>query len=176
MTATGRPKHEGSIGWQGLALPWATHVRSGLLYIPLLLQIYHGLRTTICRWSQHHDKDGAYTRRRTYPAIHGDYVEVQQSQGGDSPTASVNCNQFGARLQFAIWADLQLHGVGWNVLHAIVWNKIMCLNGQIIEVDLMITCHMDGSMSGYFPMMDNMSPEGLWDCDDKSMECAHYGG
>ena len=27
-----------------------------------------------------------------------------------------------------------------------------------------------------FLMMDNMSPDGLWDCDEESMEDGHYGG
>jgi len=35
---------------------------------------------------------------------------------------------------------------------------------------------MDWSMSGYFLMMDNMSPDGSWDCDAESMEHEHYGG
>jgi len=84
-------------------------------------------------------------------------MEVQQSQGGDTPAASVNCNQFGARLQFAIWADLQLLGVGWSDIHAIAWIKITCSRGRIMDLDLKIPCHMDGSMSGYFLMMEDMS-------------------
>ena len=84
-------------------------------------------------------------------------MEVQQSQGGDTPAALVNCNQFGARLQFAIWADLQLLGVGWSDIHAIAWIKITCSRGRIMDLDLKIPCHMDGSMSGYFLMMEDMS-------------------
>jgi hypothetical protein len=40
--------------------------------------------------------------------------------------------------------------------------------------DLKIPSHMDGSMSGYILMMDNMSPDGLWDCDEGPMEDGHY--
>ena len=92
MTATGTPRHAGSTGRRGLALPWANRFKSGLLDIPLPLHIYYELRTNVCRWSRYHDKDGAYKRRRTYPAMYGDFVEVQQSQGGDTPATSVNCN------------------------------------------------------------------------------------
>jgi len=35
---------------------------------------------------------------------------------------------------------------------------------------------LDGSMSGYFLLMDNMSPDGLRDYDKESMEDGHYGG
>jgi len=31
-------------------------------------------------------------------------------------------------------------------------------------------------MIGYFLMMDDMSPDGLWDCDEQSREDRHYGG
>jgi hypothetical protein len=65
----------------------------------------------------------------------------------------------GARLQFAIWADLQLLGVGWSDIHAIAWIKITCSRGRIMDLDIKIPCHMDGSMSGYFLMMDDMSPD-----------------
>jgi hypothetical protein len=84
----------------------------------------------------------------------------------------------GARLQFAIWADLQLLVVGWSDIHAIAWIKITCSQGRIMDMDLelMIPCHRDRSMSGYFLMMNNMSPNGLWDCDEESMEGRHYGG
>jgi len=86
---------------------------------------------------------------------------IQQSQGGDTPAALVNCNQFGARLQFAIWADLQLLGVGSSDIHAIAWIKITCSRGRImdLDLDLKIPDHTDGSMSGYFHMMDHMSPD-----------------
>jgi len=29
----------------------------------------------------------------------------------------------------------------------------------MMDLDLKIPCHMDGTMSGYFPMMDDMSPD-----------------
>jgi len=76
MTATGTPRHAGSTGLQGLALPWANRFKSGLLDIPLPLHIYYELRTNICRWSRYHDTDGAYRRWRTHPAMYGDFVEV----------------------------------------------------------------------------------------------------
>jgi hypothetical protein len=100
----------------------------------------------------------------------------QESPGGDTPAASVNCNQFGAWLESAIWADLQLLGVGWSNIHPIALIKITCSRGQIINLDLKILCHMDRSMSGYFLMMDYMPPDGLWDCDELSMEDGHCGG
>jgi len=31
-------------------------------------------------------------------------------------------------------------------------------------------------MSAYFLTMDDMSPDGLLDCDEESMEDGHYGG
>jgi len=63
-------------------------------------------------------------------------------------------------------------------IHAIAWNKITCSIGRIMDLDLdfKIPCHIDRSLSGYFLMMDNMSPDGLWDCDEESMEDGHYGG
>jgi len=45
-----------------------------------------------------------------------------------------------------------------------------------MDFDLKIPCHMDRSMSGYFLMMDDMSRDRLWDCDDEPMEGGHYGG
>jgi len=46
-------------------------------------------------------------------------------------------------------------------IHAIAWNKITCSRGRImdLDLDLKIPCHMDGSMSGYFLMMDATSPD-----------------
>jgi hypothetical protein len=45
-----------------------------------------------------------------------------------------------------------------------------------MNLDLEIPCHMHGSMSGYCPMMDDMSPDRLWDYDEESMEDGLYGG
>jgi len=45
-----------------------------------------------------------------------------------------------------------------------------------LDLDLKIPCHMDGSMSGYLVMIDDMSLDGLWDCDEELMEGGHYGG
>jgi len=94
MTATATPRHKASTGRRGLALPWANRFKSGLLHVPPhhSIHTYYELRNNVCRWSQYHDKDGAYRRWRTDPAIYGDVVEVQQSQGADTPAASVNCN------------------------------------------------------------------------------------
>jgi len=86
-------------------------------------------------------------------------VEVQPSQGRGTPATLVNCNQFGARLEFAIWADLQLLGVGSSDNHAIAWIEIMCLRSPIMDLDQKIPCNMDGSMNGYILLMDNMSPD-----------------
>jgi hypothetical protein len=44
-----------------------------------------------------------------------------------------------------------------------------------MDLDLKISCNMDRSMSVYFLMMDDMSPDGLWDCNEYSMEARHYG-
>jgi hypothetical protein len=92
MTATGTPRHEGSTGRQGLALPWANRFTSGLLDIPPYRSkyLYYELRTYVCRWSQYHDKDGAYTRWRTYLAIYGDFMHVFSKAKADTPAASVN--------------------------------------------------------------------------------------
>jgi hypothetical protein len=38
-----------------------------------------------------------------------------------------------------------------------------------MDLHLKIPYHMDGSKSGHFLMMHNMSPDGLWDCDEESM-------
>jgi hypothetical protein len=94
MTATVTPRHEGSSGRRRLALPWANRFKSGLRDIPpdRSIYIYYELRNKVCRWSWYHDKDGTYRRRRTYPVIYGDFVEIQQSQGGDTSAALVNCN------------------------------------------------------------------------------------
>jgi hypothetical protein len=66
--------------------------------------------------------------------------------------------------------------VEWSGIPTIAWNKIMCLRGRIMDLDLKILCQKDGSMSGYFLMMDDMSPDGLWECEEESMEGGHYGG
>jgi hypothetical protein len=78
MTATGTPRHEGSTGRRGLALPWANRFKSGLLDIPPYrsIYIYYELRTNVCRWSRHNDKDGTYRRRRPYPGYIWRFVEV----------------------------------------------------------------------------------------------------
>jgi len=78
MTTTGTPRHEGSTGRQGLALPWANRFKSGLLDIPPYhsIYIYYEWRTNVCRWSRYHDQDGAYRHWRTYPVIYGDFMEV----------------------------------------------------------------------------------------------------
>ena len=44
-----------------------------------------------------------------------------------------------------------------------------------LDLDFKIPYHMDRSMSGYFLMMEDMSADGSWDCDEESMEDAHYG-
>ena len=80
---------------------------SGLLEMPLPLDNYYQLRTIVCRSSRYQENDGGYRWWRTYAAIYGDFVEVQPSQGGDTPAAMVNCNWFGARLRFAKWVYSQ---------------------------------------------------------------------
>ena len=79
------------------------------------ISIYYELRTNVCSWSQYHDKLSAYRGWRTDPAIYRDFVKViQQIQDGDTPAASVNCNQFGARSQFAIWVDYNWAEFSWT--------------------------------------------------------------
>jgi hypothetical protein len=60
----------------GLVPIVVNHFKSRLLDIPLPLHIYYELRTNVCRWSQYHDKNGAYRRWRTYPAIYRAFMEV----------------------------------------------------------------------------------------------------
>ena len=45
---------------------------------------------------------------------------------------------------------------GWSDSHAIAWIKMTCSRGRIVDFDLKIPCHMDGSMSGKFLMMHDM--------------------
>jgi hypothetical protein len=45
-----------------------------------------------------------------------------------------------------------------------------------MDLDLTIAGDIDPSMSGYYLTMNDMSPDGLWDCDDESMEDGHYAG
>jgi len=49
---------------------------------------------------------------------------------------------------------------------------------QIMDLnfDLNIPCHMDGLKIRYLLIMDNMSLDRLWDCDEESMEDWDYGG
>jgi len=44
-------------------------------------------------------------------------------------------------------------------IHGIAWIKITYSQGRIMDLDLKIPGHMDGSMSVYFLMMDDMSPD-----------------
>jgi hypothetical protein len=55
-------------------------------------------------------------------------------------------------------------------------DKYHVLNSRIIDldVDLKIPCHTDGSMSGYFPIMDDMSLD--YGTAMKTKEDRYYGG
>jgi len=80
----------------------------GYSFIPL--HIMFEMRTNVCRWSRHNDKNGDNRRWRTYPYpnnIQRFRGGFQQSQRGDTPASWVNwpCNWFGAHLRFAICAD-----------------------------------------------------------------------
>jgi len=78
----------------------------GHSFIPL--HIYYEFRTNVCRWSQHHNKDGAYRQMRPYPGNTRRFRGgIQQSQGRNTAAASVNwpCNRFSTSLKFAIWVD-----------------------------------------------------------------------
>ena len=52
----------------------------------------------------------------------------------------------------------------------------MCSRSRIMDLEKKLPCHMHGSMSEYCPMMDEMSPDGLWDCNEESIKDGHYGG
>ena len=45
-----------------------------------------------------------------------------------------------------------------------------------LDLDLKIPCHMNESMSQNVLMLHIMSPDGIWDCDEESMEAGYYGG
>lgn len=64
----------------------------------------------------------------------------------------------------------------WSGIPVIAWYKITCSRGQIIDFGLMIPCHIDGLMNVNFLMMDDMSLDGLWGCNEESMEDRHHGG
>jgi hypothetical protein len=59
--------------------------------------------------------------------------------------------------------DLHLFRGKWSDIPAILWNKILCSGGWIMDLDLalQIPRHMDRSMCGYFLMMSDTSPDGL---------------
>jgi len=132
MTATGQPRHEGSTGRRGLAYFDANCFISRLLDIPSHLSV------SIMNWELMF-ADGAGTATKMVPtddvalilitAIYGDFVEVFSNQGGDTPATSVNwpCNKQGARLQFAILAELTFIGVfSWVELS---WAVLLQLRG-----------------------------------------------
>jgi len=52
---------------------------------------------------------------------------------------------------------LQLIGVELSGIHTIAWIKITCSRGRIMDLNLKLPCHIDGSMSGYFLIMEDMS-------------------
>jgi len=45
-----------------------------------------------------------------------------------------------------------------------------------LGLNLKIPFHMDGTMSGYFLMMNNKSPDGLWHWDEEQTKGGHNGG
>jgi len=71
----------------GLGPIVANRFKSGLLDIPPYgsIYIYYELRTNVCRWSRYHDKDGAYRRWRTYPAIYGDSWRFSKAKAETLP-------------------------------------------------------------------------------------------
>jgi len=104
------------------------------------------------------------------PAIYGDFVEVSTK-----PRRRHSCRIGQLTMQSTFipatichMGGLQLSGVELNGvlswvessgIHATAWNKITCSRSWIMDLDLKIPCHMDGSISGYFLMMDDMSPD-----------------
>jgi len=45
-----------------------------------------------------------------------------------------------------------------------------------LDLDLKNPCHVELPMSGYVLLMDDMSPDGLWDNDQQSQEDGCYEG
>jgi len=43
-----------------------------------------------------------------------------------------------------------------------------------LDLDLEIPFHMAGLTSGYFLLMETMSLDGLWDCDEASPDDGQY--
>lgn len=64
--------------------------------------------------------------------------------------------------------------VEWSVLWVIVCNKVTSSEGQMMDWDINIPCHMDGSKQQYFLIMDNMTLDGFWDCNEESMGDRYY--
>lgn len=74
---------------------------------------------------------------------------------------------------------VQFNGVecsGVQQYFAIGWNNIMYSRGWIMDLDWMIPCYLNGSMSGNILMMHHMTPDRLWDCNQESMQARHHGG
>jgi len=146
----GTPRHNGSPGQWCFTLPQANRIESRLLGMPLPLHIVSELGTNVCRWSRHNNRWCLQRMDDLLSDILRFRGGFHKSPGGDTPAALVNCNQFQARLQFAIWAHLQLLGVGWNQIDAFGWNNITCARDRIMDLDSKIPWHMGGTLSGWF--------------------------
>jgi len=89
-------------------------------YSFVILYIWDALNISVCRCNRQNHMDDAYRYFKTYP-IHLCWLcgECQQSQGGNTQVASVNSpsNWLVVRLQYAIWADVELIGVQWSCVH-----------------------------------------------------------
>jgi len=172
MTATGTPRHEGSTGRRGFAVPWANCFKSGLLDIPSYgsIYIYYELTTHVCRWSRYHDKAGAYKRWRTYREMYGDFIQAfSKARAGTLPpyhlitidwSPAIFCH---ISVEWSRAVFTQLHGLrsraqepdhGFGLNHSMPYEQI---NEWVFSYD-------------------GRDVTGLWDCDEKSMEDAHYGG
>jgi len=55
---------------------------------------------------------------------------------------------------------MELSSVEWPSMPAIAWNMITCSKCLVMDLDFKIRCHMDGSMSVYCLMIDDMTPDG----------------
>jgi len=106
-------------------------------YSSLLLHVLYELRTNICRWNWHNDKDDAYRWWRTYPSniqrIHGGF---KLSKHQDTPLASVNwpCSQLGAQQQFAKWVDFEWMELSWMELS---WMELSWMELSWMELSWM---------------------------------------
>jgi len=72
--------------------------------------------------------------------------------------------------------SMKLSSVEWCSMDAIALNKFTCFQYQIINSNIKISCHMDGSTGVYYHTMDNMSPDRWWKYNEESIGGRHFAG